>query len=141
MKSKLSRRQSREQAFFIAFEYGFSNDTIEDICDNAMESRDFLVDDFSLLLVSTMVENESEIINIIERYSKGWKLQRMSKVTVAILKLAVCEMIYLSDASRAENFIGVVINEAVELAKKYSTDKDAAFTNGILGAVAKETGK
>lgn len=141
MKSKLSRRQSREQAFLIAFEYGFSNDTIEDICDNAMESRDFLVDDFSLLLVNKMVENDSEIVNIIEKYSKGWKLQRMSRVTVAILKLAVCEMIYLSEVSKAENYVGVVINEAVELAKKYSTDKDASFVNGILGAVAKDLDK
>lgn len=141
MKSKLSRRQSREQAFLISFEYGFSNDTIEVICSNAKESRDFLVDDFSLALVNTMVKNEDEIVNIIEKHSKGWKMQRMSRVTAAILKLAVCEMVYLSEASSADNFVGVAINEAVELAKKYSTDKDASFVNGILGTVAKEIGK
>ena len=138
MKSKLSRRQSREQAFLLAFERNFNNETVEELCKAATESRDFEIDDFALGIIKRIEKNEEQINEIIEQNENGWKIKRISKTALSILQLSVCELRY-SDMSdiKAENPVSVVINEAVLLAKKYSSDKDAAFVNGVLGAVAR----
>lgn len=138
MKSKLSRRQSREQAFLLAFERNFNNETVEELCKAATESRNFEIDDFALGIIKRIEKNEEQINEIIEQNANGWKIKRISKTALSILQLSVCELRY-SDMSdiKAENPVSVVINEAVLLAKKYSSDKDAAFVNGVLGAVAR----
>lgn len=142
MKSKLSRRQSREQAFLLAFERNFNNETVDELCESATESRDFKIDDFALGLIKRIEENEEQINEIIENNANGWKVRRISKTALSILQLSVCELRY-SDMSniKAENPVSVVINEAILLAKKYSSDKDAAFVNGVLGAVARSENK
>ncbi len=138
MKSKLSRRQSREQAFLLAFERNFNNETVDELCEIATESRDFEIDDFALGLLKKIEENEEQIDEIIEKNANGWKIRRISKTALSILQLSVCELRYSDMSSiKAENPVSVVINEAVLLAKKYSSDKDAAFVNGVLGAVAR----
>ena len=68
-----------------------------------------------------------------ERNAKGWKLNRLSRMTKAVLRLAIYEMRYVSDVP-----VGVAINEAVALDKIYDTEEAAAFINGVLGAVARE---
>jgi N utilization substance protein B len=68
----------------------------------------------------------------IEKYTVGWQKKRISKVSLAILRLAVYEMKYEDDVP-----VRVAINEAVELAKKYATQEDASFVNGLLGSVAR----
>ena len=138
MKSKLSRRQSREQAFLLAFERNFNNETVDELCEIATESRDFEIDDFALGLLKKIEENEEQIDEIIEKNANGWKIRRISKTALSILQLSVCELRYSDMSSiKAENPVSVVINEAVLLAKKYSSDKDAAFVNGVLGAVTR----
>ena len=74
-----------------------------------------------------------ELDSLIAKYSKGWKLNRIPKVNLAILRIAVYEIIFENDTPDS-----VAINEAVELAKKYSGSDDSAFINGILGAVVRE---
>ena len=76
---------------------------------------------------------DEEIDAVIEKYSIGWKISRISKVALAVLRLAVCEMMFIDDVPT-----GVSINEAVELCKKYAANAEPAFVNGILGTVAKE---
>ena len=138
MKSKLSRRQSREQAFLLAFERNFNNETVDELCEIATESRDFEIDDFALGLLKKIEENEEQIDEIIEKNANGWKIRRISKTALSILQLSVCELRYSDMSSiKAENPVSVVINEAVLLAKKYSSDKDSAFVNGVLGAVTR----
>ena len=137
MKSKLSRRQSREQAFLLAFERNFNNETVDELCEIATESRDFEIDDFALGLLKKIEENEEQIDEIIEKNANGWKIRRISKTALSILQLSVCELRYSDMSSiKAENPVSVVINEAVLLAKKYSSDKDAAFVNGVLAKFA-----
>ena len=78
-------------------------------------------------------ENREKIINQIkDELSEKWEIRRLSKMSLAILKLAVYEMIYAKVPYK------VVINEAVELAKKYGDDSTPAFVNGILGSVVKK---
>ena len=74
-----------------------------------------------------------EIDGIIEKNLKNWKMNRISKVALAVMRLAICEMRFFDDIP-----VGVSINEAVELCKKYAAKDDYSFVNGILSAVAKE---
>lgn len=78
-------------------------------------------------------DHRVEIDGIIEQSSKNWKIKRMSKVDLTILRLAVYEIYYVKDIPN-----NVAINEAVELAKKYSGDEAPAFINGLLANVIKE---
>lgn len=77
-----------------------------------------------------------KLIKKIEEKSKGWVLSRIAKVDLTILRLAVFEMVYDEQVPA-----GVAINEAVELSKKYGTDKSYRFVNGILASIAKELSK
>ena len=83
-------------------------------------------------LVSNIIENLEEVDETINNNSKSWKTGRMPKVDLAIMRLAVGEMKYGEDVPAA-----VAINEAINLAKKYSTDQSSKFIHGVLGAVAK----
>ena len=80
-----------------------------------------------------ILEHLDEIDGTLNLASSGWKVSRMSKVDVNILRLAVYEMKYDEDVP-----VKVAINEAVELAKKFGGDDSSSFVNGILGKIAKE---
>jgi N utilization substance protein B len=84
-------------------------------------------------LFELLCENKDIIDEKIEKYSIGWKLDRMPKTDIAILRLTVCEILYIDEIPPA-----VSINEAVELAKKYGTDQSPKFVNAILGKILKE---
>lgn len=73
-------------------------------------------------------ENLSEIDGFIERYSKGWKVERISHTALAVLRVAVCEILYMEDIPAS-----AAINEAVELAKGYDEPDTVSFINGVLG--------
>ncbi len=72
---------------------------------------------------------KQEIDQIIENYAVSWKIGRISKVSLAVLRLAVYEILYVEDAPS-----GAVINEAVEIARRYEEEDKVSFINGILGA-------
>ena len=88
--------------------------------------------DYAKALYSGVSAHTEEIDNIISSYLTGWKLGRIAKVNLAILRLAVYEIRYLEDIPDS-----VAINEAVELAKTYSGSEDSAFINGVLGSVVR----
>jgi N utilization substance protein B len=77
-------------------------------------------------------ENSSEIDNYIKRFVKDWSFNRIAKVDLAILRLAICEILYCDDIPAC-----VSINEGIELAKKYSGEKAGKFINGILGSLVR----
>ena len=81
-------------------------------------------------LVVGVVENHEEIDDLIETYSEGWSLERMPNVDRAILRIAIWEILH------SDTPAGVVVNEAVELAKEYSTEESGGFINGLLSRVA-----
>ncbi len=129
----MNRSQEREQAFIVLFESIFHPDVpVGELFALAEESEFFTGTEFSRSLVETTVEHAAEIDTEIEAYSVDWSLNRLTRVALAILRLAVCEILYFEDIP-----VGVSINEAVELAKKYAEKKDSAFINGVLGSVAR----
>lgn len=80
-----------------------------------------------------VLEHLEEIDELLNEYSKGWKTKRMSRVDLTALRLAVYEIKYDADVP-----VGVAINEAVELAKRFGGEASGSFVNGILGKVAEE---
>ena len=133
-RNKISRYKMREQAFFLCFESLFSDSDIDELADNAGDARDEFLSDYAINCAKGVIEHRDTIDEKISSNLKsGWKISRISKVSLAIMRLAVYEMLYLDDIP-----VSVSINEAVELSKKYTVQDDTSFINGVLGAIAKE---
>ena len=129
----MNRKLARENAFVLIFEKIFRDDTVEEIIKDAIEARNFEYDDYVETVFKGVYENLNTIDARISDNLKNWKLSRISKVSLSILRLAVFEMLYVESIPQS-----VSINEAVELAKKYSTQDDASYLNGVLGTLAKK---
>ena len=128
----MTRRQAREEAFILVFEKQFNSLDVSEILEIAKEVRDLEPDDYIEKVFSGVYDNLEAIDAIISQNAIGWKIHRISKVSLCILRLAIFEIKYLEDIPNS-----VSINEAVELAKKYATKEDASFINGILSTVEK----
>ena len=126
------RREARELAFKLIFENEFNNVDVELSFMSEFEEREMSAEDrdFALTLFKLSVENKEEIENLISQKIVGYEFNRLYKVDVALLKLAVSEVKYYKETPTA-----VVVNEVLELSKKYSTDNSAKFLNGVLGAL------
>ena len=84
--------------------------------------------DYIRRLTLLTAENRSEIDGFIERYARGWKIERISRTALAVMRCAICEILYMEDIPNA-----AAINEAVELDKNYDEPDTVAFVNGVLG--------
>lgn len=126
----MTRREAREAAFLLLFEWSFREDeTVDEIIELAKHCRQAEIDTFAAMLAGKAVEYVIAINDQIERHSDKWKLGRLSRVTLAVLRMGICELGYIEDIPA-----GATINEAVELMKKYATEDEAAYVNGVLGA-------
>ena len=128
----MTRKQAREEAFILVFEKELNDNGIEDILEAAAEARDLEPDEYINAVFKGVYEHLEELDSIISESSVGWSITRISKTALCIMRLAIFEMKYLDDIP-----VSVSINEAVELCKKYATENDASFVNGILSTVAK----
>ncbi len=88
---------------------------------------------FASQLVDGVLDNQNHIDAVISKYSEHWAIDRMTSVDRNILRMAVYELLFLSDIPHS-----VTINEAVEVGKKFGSDESGAFVNGILDRIAKE---
>lgn len=129
---RMTRREARELAFVLLFERSFTGGTIAEILENAGEARDIIGDNFAVSLAEGSVAHTDEIDALISENAHNWNRDRLSRVTLAILRLAIYEMQWVDDIP-----VSVSINEAVELAKRYGGDADASFINGVLGGIAR----
>lgn len=130
----MTRKEAREQAFIIVFEKEFNSEyTLDEIIDAARDAELFEADDFARTLSEKTLSELDKLDEVIAGNLKnGWKLSRISKVALAILRLAVCEMLEFPDIP-----VSVSINEAVELAKTYAAEEDSSFVNGLLASVSR----
>jgi len=130
----MSRTNARKDAFCLLFQREFvAHEEMENAKDLFFEDNPEIEENDKLYILNSVngvLENMEEIDKIINSNAKGWSTERMAKTDLAILRLAVYEMKFSDDAPAS-----VVINEAVELAKKYSSDESPAFINGILGSL------
>lgn len=134
MEQKLNRRQSRENSFLVLFSSSFGEDIRESIA-LSREIEEYALDAFGEKLVLDYDAHAAEVDELIAQRLQGWTIQRLPRVNLAILRLAISEMLY-----GEEKLPGVAINEAVELAKKYGGDEDYQFVNGLLGRLVKDLG-
>ncbi|WP_058485266.1 transcription antitermination factor NusB [Defluviitalea phaphyphila] len=131
----MSRRKIREHIFTLLFQKEFARSSeeqeridlyFEQHPNIKEEDKEFIINEFK-----NITQKLSEIDDLLSQYSIGWKIERMSRVDLSIFRVAIYEMYYDEDVPKS-----VAINEAVELAKKYSSDEAPAFINGVLGKIA-----
>lgn len=139
---KINRRQAREITLCLVFDFGFnSEEKPEELldlyiryfpdADNEHITEEIKQDSYISRVYFGVAESIDTLDEIIKNHSLKWKIQRISRVSVSILRIAVYELLYMEDIPTQ-----VSINEAVELAKKYDSDDSYTFINGVLGAIA-----
>ena len=127
----MNRRQARKQAFLLLFQYKFQPDDMELLLErffeenNAADQRSYIED-----VVKGVISKKEEIDNVINEFSKDWDVDRLSSVSLAVLRLGVYEIMYVDDIPSA-----VSVNEAVALAKEFEGEEAAPFINGIMGKI------
>ncbi len=140
----MTRREIREIVFKLIFLYEFDDrETIreqtgyvltDETSDVIADHPDLTEEDAAYISKKVMLVGDrlDEIDRTIAKHATGWRLERMSKVDLTILRLAVYEILYEEEIPQA-----VAINEAVELAKKYGYEKSASFVNGVLARIVR----
>lgn len=129
----MSRILAREDCFKLMFEYEFLKERNDISLLTFLESDDLLENEKKFVKdeYDGLIEKNEELETIIKKYLKDYTISRLYKVDLAIIKIAVYEMLFSEEKTPA----GVIINEAVELAKKFSTDKSFGFVNGVLASI------
>ena len=130
----MSRSSAREYALMVVYSNDVNPESSEIIPDTeeALSEKDRL---FANLLVSSVSENLTTIDKNIAKYLKNWSINQLNIVDKSILRLAIAEFTYSEDSSEKK----IIINEAVELAKKYGGENSYRFINGILNAALRES--
>ena len=140
----MTRTTAREIAVQLGFSVVMTEQFAEDVLDEFFEAEHYetlgkenplfaeLPDETQMEYIRTLVglvfAHRVELDAYIEKYAKGWKVGRISKTAAAIIRTAMCEILYMPDVPNA-----AAINEAVELAKGYEDEDVVAFINGVLG--------
>ncbi len=128
----MTRHESREQAFALLFEKIFNDRPVAELAEAAAEARDVPASAFAMTLATGAEAHLDELDAKIAAHSANWSKDRISRVALSVMRLAVYEMLFEDSIP-----VSVAINEAVELAKKYGGEEDASFINGILGGIAR----
>lgn len=132
----MSRTELREHIFRMLFRIEFNNEEemkeqeafyFEELEEATGKDQEYILNKYRAI-----VERKEEIDALLNEVTEGWKTSRMNRVDLTILRLATYEVKWDADIPT-----GVAINEAVELAKKYSSDDGPSFVNGVLAKVAK----
>jgi len=132
-----SRHDIRQAAFLLSFEKLFLNEELESLFEGAEELGEFLLlNDDVKDLVRCVFDKQEELDSIISKYSDKRALNRIPKVDLAVLRIAIYEALYDDKVP-----VNVAISEAVSLTEKYALEPDVSFVNGLLGAFSKELKK
>lgn len=129
----MTRREAREELFKLVYEKNIRSESATELYEAESLERD-IGDKYIKSAFIGIFEKNEEIDALISENARGWKIHRLSKVTLAIIRISVYEMLF------ADIPVSISINEAVELAKKYADDSAPSFVNGILNTIAKQKG-
>lgn len=145
----MTRTAAREIAFHISFETGLNPMRAEDLFDCIFDREYYKTlreadevyaeypDEVQLAYIRRLTcgvaEHRAELDAYIEKYARGFRIDRISRVAIAVLRTAMYEILYMPEVPDA-----VAVNEAVELTKKYETPETVKFVNGILGSFMRE---
>ena len=127
----MKRKRSREIAMELLFSMEISKNSYEETIECFVEDyeMDLKTIDIEYIkeVMKSVLDHKEEIDEIIKNSLINWTIDRVSKVNLTIVRLAIAEMLYINDVPEV-----VAINEAIELTKKYSDDKSVSFVNGAL---------
>lgn len=133
----MKRSAAREEAFKLLYSLEIQKENLDEQLEMYFENEEITereIKDYISSVVKGIENNISDIQNkISENLKKDWKIERISKINLVLLKLAIYEILY------TETPYKVAINEAIEIAKKYGDDNSPNFVNGILASVVKES--
>ena len=134
-----NRRISREMALKILFQVDLVHCNIDDASTYTFQTEEIMqlndpdsIIEFSLELVRGVLSKINDIDILIKNHASNWSLERMANIDRNILRIAIYEIVFIDNIPKS-----VSINEAVELAKKYSTESSFGFVNGVLGKIEK----
>lgn len=132
-----TRHEIREAAFVLSFEKLFRpDDTLDEIFDIAQSVDEFPVNSQVKTLVENVFAKAQELDEVISKYSEKRNVERIPKLNLAILRIAIYEALYDDKVP-----VNAAISEAVLIAKAYAYDSDVSFINGVLGAFSREISK
>ncbi len=132
--AKISRKEAREILFGLLFETEFkAGENPAEIYDLACRDRDIPADSYIKDAFFGVITRVELIDAVIDRYSKGWKADRLSRVSRTIIRIAVYEMLFIDDIHP-----NISISQAVEFAATYGEDKSKQFVNGVLSGLFKD---
>lgn len=131
----MGRKLARESAMKLLFQMGINDDFSSESIDIFLNNNEFSIDEREYIVdtINNVVKNLEIIDSKIEKYALGWKINRIPKVDLSILRIAIYEILFRSDIP-----IEVSINEAIDISKKYSTNESSKFINGLLGSIARD---
>lgn len=129
----MTRKEARESAFVLIFEKEINDSPTVELLELAQSCFDMNIDEYVKDVFCGVYDNLEEIDAVISRLAVSWNIKRISKTSLAALRLAIYEIKFVDSIP-----VSVSINEAVEIMKKYATKEDSSFVNGILSSVAKE---
>lgn len=123
------RRKARVLAFQTIYSWDINNEPIDELLTFSWKKEEINSDvsDFARLLAAGTVENIESIDAVIGKHIRNWEFDRLAKVDLAILRVAVFEILFQEDVPA-----GVSINEAIEIAKSFGADESYKFINGVL---------
>ncbi len=132
--AKISRKEARDILFGLLFETEFKmGESPAEIYELACQDRDIPADSYIKDTFFGVITRSELIDAVIGRYSKGWKADRLSKVSKTVIRIAVYEMLFIDDIHP-----NISISQAVEFAVKYGEDKSKQFVNGVLSGLFKD---
>lgn len=129
-----ARRKARELALQMLFQFDMSGNTIDDIISTfeELEKSKSNTREFAIRIFRGTVDHVDSIDEMIQKQAENWRLSRMAAVDRNIIRMSVYEFLHEDDTPKL-----VIIDEAIEIAKKYSTLKSSQFINGILDGILK----
>ena len=129
----VTRHDIRESEFLIIFEKAFRSESVLELLELSQDNEAITVNDEVRTTVEGVYEHLEELDGIISRFSSKRSIQRIPRINLSALRLAIYEILYKPDKAP----VRAVINEAVGLVKKYAQDADVSFVNGVLGAYSR----
>ena len=130
----MARKTARQVAMQLIYQYELGGEGVSSTIEESMDKPDLNADDMAYIqaMLDGTGEKQQKLDELIGRYAVGWSLERIAKVDLSILRLALYEMLFCDSVPQ-----GVAINDAIELAHTFSTPEAASFINGILGSVSR----
>ena len=129
----MTRHETRESAFMLVFERALTGEDIGEILEAASETDAVKLNDTVAAIFKGVEENRQQIDKCIEKHLKNWTNDRITKVSLAAMRVAVYEILF-DDSLDAD----ISVSEAVKICEKYTTKEDTSFVNGVLGSLVRQ---